>query len=413
MATTRAFNSMLNEFLTNDLLEAELIKRDYMMNKIEKRNNWKGGTLVVPFKGSQASSISFGSLTASSSITQSQYVRGQITSQKEVWGSMAFDGRDLQEHNGKIPESTFLRILPDEVDSFMQEMKEKVSLNLLSGAYVALVTDSSGATSGDMIVDKIDQFHLGQALSLDDDNTSATDVYVLAININTSTVTLTLTSSATAGDDVSSWTAAQNAKLYLPGQQSAGFTSLRGALLSSANSGDSTIHGQTKTAYPYLQAVNIDGASITATNILDKIFDGYTDVRKKARGMANTILMSYKHLGSCMKLIETQKGGYKTSINATKASMYGWTEISITSVRGELMIVGVQEMPDDLIYFVDWGAMAFCTNGFFQKEVGPDGQQFFRERATTGYRYLVDIKCFGELMVHKPGNCGVIYGISY
>ena len=64
------------------------------------------------------------------------------------------------------------------------------------------------------------------------------------------------------------------------------------------------MYGVSKLAYPYLQAVNIDGSAITATNILKKIFDGYVEVRTKAKGTANEILMSYKHLGSIMKIIE-------------------------------------------------------------------------------------------------------------
>lgn len=412
MATTRQFSAMLQDYLPPNLLKEELIKRNYFLQKVEKNDDWYGGPRIVPFKSQQASSVSFGSLTAAASIVQSSFVRGEA-SQVEAWGSLIFDSRDLLEHDGKIPEDTFLKILPDELDSFMLFFKEMISINLLTGSYLAKVTDSSGLTLGNMIVDKIDRFELGQALSIDDDNTSAMDVWVHAIDVNTSTVTLKTTASATAGSDLSNWTAAQNAKLYLPGAQAASFTNLRGALLSSTNGGDATLHGQTKTAYKFLQAVNVSGADITATNILDKILDAYNTIRQKARGNADTVVMSYKHLGSCMKAIEVVKGGQKVSATSTKASLYGWTEIEIVSVKGALTLVGVQEMPDDCIFFCDWKAMSFDSNRFIQKEISPEGLEYMRVRNTTGYQYIVDLKLFGNLIVNKPGNMGVIYSISY
>lgn len=39
MATTRSFQDMLNEYLTYDLLREELVKRDYVLQKVEKDNS--------------------------------------------------------------------------------------------------------------------------------------------------------------------------------------------------------------------------------------------------------------------------------------------------------------------------------------------------------------------------------------
>ncbi len=158
MATDREFSAMLNEYLTDDLLMEELVKRDYFLTKIAKDEDWKGGTAVVPFRGSQASSIKFGGLTASNDVAQSKYVRGQITGYREVWGTLIFNETDLQQHNGKMPESTFLRILPDEIDDFMDNFKEVVSYQLAAGPHFATVTDATNAATGIFIVDRIDKF---------------------------------------------------------------------------------------------------------------------------------------------------------------------------------------------------------------------------------------------------------------
>lgn len=418
MATTRKFQDMLNEYLTNPLLEEGLLKRDYVLNKVEKDNSWKGGRLPVPFRGSRSSSVKFGGLTAANDIATSKKVRGNITDYVEVWGSLIFHHRDLQEHDGKIPESTFLRILPDEVDDFVEYVKMCTSVQIGSGPHFAKVTDSTNAATGIMIVDKIDRFEIDQHILLDDDDTgTALDVYVTAINVNTKAVTLSLTRGGAAAD-VSAYTSAQNAKFYYDGVTDGSgnyttFVSMRQAFLSAANGGSSTLHGVSKLAYPHLQAVNVSGATMTSSNILDQLFDAYTEVRTRAKGNANTYLMSYKHLGSIMKLIETQKGSFKVTKDP-KASLYGWTEIEITSVKGTLTLVGIQEMDDDVIFMIDWTSMKFVTNGFFKKRKDPDtGYEYYTERSTTGYAYIVDISLFGEMMYQKVGHNGVIHSISY
>jgi hypothetical protein len=417
MGTTATFSTMLNQYLPNELFGEELVKRDWLLTNIEKDQSWKGGDVIVPFIGAGASSVAYGALSASNDVAEDQFVRGTLTGPGvEVWGTMIFNHMDLMEHNGKIPETTFLKILPDRVDAFMQYMKEVVSVGLLVGGSFAKSTEEASAASGILGVDHIDRFRIGQKVTLVDGDTAAASYYVTAINVNaggtasTGQVTLSATRGGAAAN-VSAYTIAQSAKFYHPGSNTSSFNSIRGVLLSLANGGDTNVHGVAKTAWPILQAVNISGANITATNILDKVFDAYTEVRRRGKGNADKIVLSYKHLGSIMKLIETQKGGYKVTATATRASMYGWTEIDITSVRGGLTIVGVQEMDDDVIFFLDLSQITFRTNGFFQKRKNPDGREYFEVRNTTGYQYLVDLLCQGNLEFRAPGHCGVLYSI--
>lgn len=417
MATDREFSSMLNQYLTDDLLMEELVKRDYFLQKIATDEDWKGGDAIVPFRGSQASSIKFGGLTASNDIAQSKYVRGSITAYREVWGSLVFNETDLQQQNGKIPESTFLRLLPDEVDEFMDNFKEVVSFQLAAGPHFAAVTDSTNAATGVFIVDRIDKFMIRMKCTLDDGDSVQADVYIIAIDVNTSAVTVSNTRDGAAWN-AGAFTLGQSAKFYYDGvwdgTNSISFISIKSALLSSTNGGSTTLHGQTKTAYPYLQAVNVSGADISASNILDKLFDAYVTVRIKARGKANTLVMSFKHWGSVMKSQQIEKGQYKV-VNAPSKSEYGWFETTIaTTTTGEaLTIAGVQEMPDDVIFILDFKSMQFMSNGGFKKRVSPDGRMYHEVRNTTGYQYIVDTCLYGELKHRKPGNNGIIYSISY
>lgn len=420
MATTRSFSAMLNEYLPNELLKEELIKRDYILQKVEKDDKWLGGNLIVPFEGGVASSIAFGSLTASNDVSEYTYVRGSITTQPEAWGTLAFNHRDLMEH-GNVSEQNFLKMLPNQIDQFIQYMKETVSVNMTGAAYFATLT-VDGTAAGVIEVDHVERFTIGQKVVLFDSGTAQANYYVIAVDLNGGTLkrgSVTLSASrGGAAADVSAYGIAQSARCYHDGVLVAGvvtnrFTSLRDSLLSLANGGTTNLYGTAKTAYPYLQAINVDGASITATNIIESLFDAYTTVRSKARGNASTFLMSYKHLGSVMKSIETQKGGFKVSVNSTNASLYGWTEIQVTTVKGQLTIVGIQELDDDVIMMIDWSALKFYSNGFFKKRKSPDGKEFFESRATTGYTYLVDVCLFGDLVLLAPSRCGIIYGISY
>lgn len=93
MSTNRDFQAMLNEYLDISLLKEELVKRDYLLGKVDRDDGWKSGTIPVPFEGQHASSISFGSLSADSNISKYKYIRGQVTTFREMWGALRFEHR--------------------------------------------------------------------------------------------------------------------------------------------------------------------------------------------------------------------------------------------------------------------------------------------------------------------------------
>lgn len=417
MGTSRSFDSMLNEYLPYELLREELVKRDFFFGKVEKVNGWKGGNLVVPFKSAGASSIAFGSLTDAAQITQDRYIRGNISDVKELWGSMKFLHRDLMEHDGSIPEKTFLRILPDQVDSFMDLMKNAVSVNLLNGAHFASVTSDANANDGILDVDHPERFEIGQKVICK----GATEVtgYVDEIDMIARQVKLVTTFGGSTVVDFSVATGdpmlvADGAKCFHPGATTGAFTSLRDIVLPASAGGSASLYGVTKSAQPYTQAISVDGSTITASNIVDKLFDAYVTVRTFGKGNPNELVCSYKHLASIMKALEASKGAYHIDQTSTKVMAYGWTSIQIGSVKGSLTVTGVQEMSDDYIPFIDWRALSFHSNGLFRKRIAPDGKQYFESRdASDGYSYILDMCLFGDLVCHRPSSLGAIHSISY
>lgn len=410
---------MLNEYCPNEIFNEELIKQDYFLTTVEKDENWLGGDLIVPSKRNRANSVSFGSLTAAADIQSANYQRGKIEDYIEVWGSMIFNHTDLMQH-GKVSEQNFLKLLPDEIEDSVQGIKEKVSVQLSSGPHFATLL-GDGQAGGTMVVDHVERFEMNQLFYLYDGNTALAAYYVIGKSVNTAKVagypsSGTITVSATSGGgaaNISAYTTAQSAKCFHPGVDVSStntFVSVRRALLSLANGGDANLHGKSKLLNPQLAAVNFDGSGVTKTNILDRIFDCYTDVRSVAKGNANTVIMAFKHLGSAMKLLEIQKGPYK-QVGDTRVSIYGWTEIDVVTVRGKLTLVGVQEMDQDIIPFIDWKALKFHSNGGFKKRMSPEGKEYFEQRATSGYSYIVDICFFGEMAWRGAGNCAIMYSI--
>lgn len=408
MATNRTFSAMLNDFLDLGLLKEEMTRRDYLLNTVKKRNDWQQGPLIVPFRGGQASSVSFGSLTASNDISQNKYTRGEITTPFEAWGSMIFNHRDLMSHN-KISEQNFLKILPDAIEDFMDHMKNVVSTNLLVGPHFATVT-TDGTNGGIIVVDRPDRFILDQKVQVDDDNSAPIDGYVDTINMENAEIHLVTARGGANDVDLSPYTVAENAVVFHDNAQANGFDSLREGLLSATNGGTANIYGVSKLASPYTQAINVSGTSVTSLNIMEQIFNALLTIRQRGKGKADTIVMSYKSLTAAMKNIELSKGAFHITSDA-KASQFGWTELEVGSVRGRLKLVGVQEMDDDVIYFIDWRGIEFVSHGMFQKRISPDGDSFFEVRATTGYQYIVDISLFGALVITRPSYCGIMHSI--
>lgn len=418
MPTSRFFNDMLNEHLSYDLLKAEILKRDWLLQHVQRDDGWKGGTLPVPFQGSRGSTVKFGGLAGQTDIDQPDYKRGVITTQREMWGSILFEHRDLIEHDGKVSEKSFLKVLPEVLDDFLGYMKERASLNLLNGA--AAVVSVDGTAGGDLAVSHPERFTIGEKLFVDDDDT-ATSVatFVRTINLNTNVLTLFDARSGGAAVNLSAYTVAQNAKVYFDGSEPGtdeGFQSIRAQILPASAGGSSALFGVTKTDFPYTQSIVADGSSITATNIVEKIFNHYVDVLNKGSGKPSTVVLSYKNLAAVMKALENNpfnKGQYHIDQTSRKVTAYGWGEIYIMGPVGELKLVSVQEVEDDVIYFLDMKGIKFHTNGFFRKRVAPDGKSYFELRTATGYQYIVDVALYGELVVNRPRAQGALHSIDF
>lgn len=410
MGTNRDFQAMLNEYLPNELLREELLKRDWFLSNAEKDDTWAGGNLVVPFQGARASSVQFGGLTAVGDISKSKYIRGGIPTQPEVWGSLLFEHKDLEQH-GAISEQNLLKLLPDEIDSFVEYVRMCLSLAFTNGSHLAKFT-GDGQVGGTFTTDDPERFQVGQKLYVkDDDSAASVPCYVSAIDMETGIVTVENARGSGVAVDLSAYTVAQNAKAYFDGALGQPLTCLKQSLISAAHGGSTSLYGQVKTAYPYLQAINVDGTGVAANNLLSTLFDAWTKIRKRGKGNPSKCIMAYKHFGTVLKQLEGTKGPFNVVPGSQKVSVYGWSEVEIMGVAGKFTLVAIPEMDQDWIGFMDMKAVKVYSNGFIKKRKGPDGNEWFTIRSTDGYKYVVDCAFAGDMVLERPSTCGVLYGV--
>jgi hypothetical protein len=416
--TTANFNELLKRYMPYSLLMEEAIKRDYFFQKVEKDNNWKGGNMDVPFKGAKSSSYRFGALVNEAAITKTKYAIGEVSGYKELWGAMVFEDADLNKHDNL--EQSFIKIIPDQIEEFIDGMKEKVSGALMNGANFATVT-SAGTALGVVGVDRPERFEIGMYVDFGVVGTVNQSGWVALINMSTSELTIVTAMSdvdaVTNKVDLTATAGPLDAVIvgngvFIQGAITSGksFTSLSSQLLSLANGGTANLFGISKLKFPFMQAANFDGAAIDKTNILAKIFDFYNETRRIGKGAPTEILMSFKNLASCMALLEASRDYLAKD---SKASVYGWTEIEVVGVKGKLTLVGINELDDDKMYILDWRGIKLHTNGMFERRKSPSGNEYYEVRAESGFKYIVDIRFFGELIVSRPSYQGIIYNVAY
>jgi hypothetical protein len=409
---------MLNEHLPYELLREELIKRNYVLNQCKKDETWRSGNLVVPFQGGYASSFRYGQLTNENNISEDKFVRGNVSQIKELWGTMKFNARDLEEHNGMgngVSEQSFLKILPDTLEQFMQRMKEVSSVNFLIGSHFAKAT-SAGNASGEIDVDRPERFTIDQEVTLED-TTGPTVItgYVDAIDIENKRVTIFDARKGVGGRALIDLSLLDTTtKAYVrdanPAAGTNAFNSIPDALLSLANGGSAGLYGVTKLDYPYLQAYNHVGTGYTA-DPSGVIYDAWTEVQKLGRGPAKQdCVLDYDRGSDIVKVLQTESGPFR--FVRSKADLYGWTELTVVGVRGELKVVMVHEADNQSIQFLDWSGITCHSNGMFRFQKSPEGLMYYQKRAETGFEYIVDAVMYGELVVSKPGHMGIIHSIT-
>lgn len=415
MAITQSFSDMINEYLPEDLLKNEVIKNDWFLSKVEIKEGWNGGAMDVGFEEAAATSLAYGSLTSDTDIAEDVLVRGTIAGYKHLSSSMIFNHRDIMEHSSsmKVSKKSFLNLLPSKIDSHTRHLREMMSLNLLNGKKIAKVT-ADATVNGEITVDRPERLKVGMKVELHDSvPTTPVSGYVRTINLLTGVVVLYNARSGGAVLDLTAWDALNNPYLTNPGGDDSAFAGLKDMILPASAGGAATLYGKTKTSYTYLQSYAVSGASsVTSSEILKPIFDAYTNHRILFSGDARKVVMSLHLLSIALKQVEASKGAYSVVQGSSKQTVF-FSEVAIAGIGGGVLeIVGVREMDNDVILGLDFSAFKFETNSFIKRIKSPEGMEYFTKRSTSGYQFILDHECYGELVLTNPQKCWAIYGIT-
>jgi hypothetical protein len=415
-----SFNDLLNDHLHYDLLKEKIEEKNYLWKTLE-HDDEVAGDIIVPFEASRASTVKAGGgPTAIAGINKHTYTRGSVSFANipKMWGSLIFNYEDILNHEGRVKAKSFLgTFLPKQIEDFTGYFANQINHMVLNKAQKDTVA-VTGTAPGVLGVYRPERYEIGEKLILDPAGANLT-VYVRTIDMNTTdnTGAITCYDAVTGGSAVDVSGVAAGELIYKDGFQTAAnqMTSIRDALLTSGNGGDTNIHGVAKTASKYTQAVNVSGASMNANTVLSVIFDALAVFKRKNKTGASEIWASTKHQAAVMKKLEQDKGPYKAVPGSTKTSEYGFTEIKIFGPStGEIKFVFMQDLDDDCIFVVDPKSMKFHSVKGVQKVKSPDGNYYTVSRdATNGFDFVTDLYYRGDLIISEPYKNMVLHSISY
>lgn len=419
---TASFASMLNEYLVySDILEQEYLDQNWLMKTSNKVRTWQGGTLIVPWQQSTASSVRMGAMTGEDDIDSASYIRGEIFGYKEMYASLVFNSRDLFLDHSTVSVQNFLKILPNQIEQLMRYMKSSTSIQILNGDYLDTVPSGfTGANNGVLLVEHPERFVIGGKYSLEDDDSGPVDAYVRTIDKNTGTVVVY--DARAGGNPVNLTGYDATTKIRLEGGDTTSFSSLRDMLLPLAAGGSDSFTNQLKSASPFAQAVTYDAGgstpntgdwnnavSVTGNDILTLVFDA---LRKghQLGAEPECFVMSYLNYSAALLAVEKNSGGFK---NVKPSVDYaGYSSITVGGMHGSVELVGVREMADDVIYGLKKSHMdVHCGEKMFQVLSSPDGLKYYTIRQPDGYRYITDIVFNGDFLYSNPWSAVAIWNI--
>lgn len=412
MATTTdtSYNTMLNENVTNKLMDLELKKRNFVYNQIPQDKNWLlNNNYVLPQIAGVASSVRFGKLVASNNIRNSKPIRGYESVHKELWGAIQFNAKDLMIHD-KVSEQNFMKLLPDELERHMDYVAQVLGQNICSGKAVDYAT-GNGANTGKIKIANPERVQIRQYVEfLSDAVVVAITGYIKTIDINTGEILVVTAPDGATPVDLSTLLTADKAKLYCQDQATEGFYSIIDLLLPQSAGGAANLHNLNKLTSPQLQSIYEDGSSWTAATLLKNIFKQYVKARKVGQGEPNQVMMSFNNMGAAISTIEAQKGAFNVMPNSGKAEQYAWDELTVggfLSGGRPVKLVAIQEMNDSELVYLDKSSFVFASNGGLRKQKTPDGLSYFTERTEDGYVFTTDTCLMGQLICKQAFKNGL------
>lgn len=404
MSLSQTHSAMLKRYMKEEIFEAKLAERSYIWKNIEKKYDWAGGVYEVPVKKQGFSSVQMGALPAIGDIAEGAFSMGTINSQKELTMTAIFNERDLARHG--YSEQTYLDSIIQMAEDLPQAAAEQMDAGLLRGGGVISFATANGGAGGTISVANPEYFQPGMKIAVVDNDTAEALGYVITVDINTGALLVQNARAAGANVDLSLYTTAQSARVRIVGAGTESFLDLKTALLPTSLGGADAIYGLTKASHLTLQSFRKDGAAFTAATILKDLLKTFAANRKLGRGNVTEIWCSTGLFANASSGLELAR----QYMVKDKSAGYGFNSITIVGSEGEVKIVGLNSITDDVAILVDWSALKFAGMALKKKIYGEAGQNYFTVRNTTGVQFVSDMVLAGDFVIN-PGKLGIIYNI--
>jgi hypothetical protein len=441
MALTRSWQGIINDKLDLNKIMFSGLKRSELINQLSKKKGWLGtsGTgadkrsYIVNFAGNQPGAVSIGSYADIADIAKFDPIKGMVQSYVETTFSLNFNEEDLLDITNDSEMEAMVNVgVIEQASVLTQQVKNCYEDMFINGSKVLNITDVTYASIGKLTVDRPEKVRVGQMLQLAATAATGTKnqkVFIKSVNKNTKEIEFSTTLGGATASLVGNVGAASATFVCVYGTVAtagtiSGFDGYRNVLLSSANGGDSTYLGHTKTTYQFLQALNINGSTWTASDIVPKIFEAWN-------GEIDYQLMSYKgkkakslqvspaNYAKILNSFEMYKGSFRKN-DADTLKMFDAGSIAISSLEtgGELVFERVPSMPDDIMVLpnMDTWAMVSDRDLAFRKDVGnPNGMNGYKwteTRNSTGFTHTLDGRHRVQTVCGAPEANAIIHGLA-
>lgn len=392
MALTSNIDVLLKEYNTNEVLENEIKKLNWLLPKLKKDNQWSLGEYTLPAETQQNSRFEWGALPAQSDIPKAAYAKPVISAPKQLLGSLHFDQQDLSRHNGDLKKS-FLSIMPGKLKQFTERMNEQINLSVLGDGSLCSVTANS--TAGGVVTvgkAKIGYFTGGQKVSLLGTGLATlVSGYVRSINVNAGTFLLYNAATGGAVVDLTNYTTAAVTKVYQVGATTERVTSLMDIIFSAATGGADTLYGgslvkaDSAVFQPYYNDI---AASNTAATFISSLYDSYFEMVEMGRsGVNKEVVMPFHAFKAVAKHLE----GSRQYAMEQMSGAYGSKALKLIGPDGDMVLRAARGIPTTKVFLMDYDAVTLISRGELIKKANPmSDKEAFEIRATTGYSYVVD-----------------------
>lgn len=404
-------SELMREKALPKVIEDVFKEHNFVWNKLEKDRSWTNGVeYQIPWELAEADNHEFGGLVDEDDIGEGLYAKPKIYDQAELWSTLDFHEKDLDRHKGNM-EDSFLDILPSKLKKMTRRTKAIISAALIRGGSIG-VAETDGNASGELTVDRPQLLTIGMKVLIKD-SASQTTGYVRKIHIQSRKITIFDARKAGAAVDLSAFTVAQGAGLYVVGADTENFFTFQDYLLPASEGGKDEVYESRfkKDDFPLLQPMVFDGGAsgmnITASNVLDKLYDLYFDAKEYGKIESGELLVPYHIFKACAKKLQSNKQYH----NGEAMAGVGFDTITIMGGRGAMKLTALDILRNDQMMMINWEDFFFAGDKFFDRKRQLDGREYYTIRKKTGYVHIVDSVFRGNLLCKKLSSSLIVHSV--